>query len=68
MISGSSYQCQASLVRPITCPHRGAPLKPEDVLSAPLTDPVVHALLDRFLSIECELQQIRRLLVEEVLP
>jgi len=68
MISGSHSQCQASLVRPRICPHCGAPLTPEDFLSARLTDPVVHALLDRFLSIECELQQIRRLLVEEVLP
>ena len=69
MISGSHSQCQASLIHPPSyCPHCGARLTPEDFLSARLTDPVVHALLDRFLSIECELQQIRRLLVEEVLP
>jgi len=52
-----------------TCPHCGRPLALEDLESGPqLSHDVVHALLDRFLSIECELQQIRRLLIEEVLP
>jgi hypothetical protein len=75
MITGSHLSRQASLIRSLddptpqlTCPHCGGDLPREDRPSAPLSDALIHALLDRFLAIEAELQQIRRILVEEVLP
>jgi hypothetical protein len=70
MIIYSQIPCQTSLVRPITCPRCGEPLdaNPEDVPNTTLSDHVAHALIDHFLAIEAELQQIRRLLTAEILP
>jgi hypothetical protein len=68
MIIYSHLPCQASLIRPAICPRCGAPLTHKGVPSTTLSDPLIHALLDHFLLIEAELKQIRRLLVEEVLP
>jgi hypothetical protein len=68
MIHDSRLSCQASLVPPVICPHCHTPIEPQDLPSNVLSGAVINALLDRFLSIEAELQQIRKLLVEEVLP
>jgi hypothetical protein len=51
----------------VTGPRCHTRLLLEDRPSAPLSDPVAHALVDHLLCIETELATIRRLLVEEML-
>jgi hypothetical protein len=53
--------------QPLLCPHCHAPLKAEDLPSAPLSDAVARALIDHLLLIETELAAIRRILFEEVI-
>jgi len=68
----STRICQAvppHTLHMLRCPHCQQPLALEDLpTGSRLSDPVAHALIDHLLLIESELSQLRRLLIEEILP